>query len=427
VTDRGGHAHAPGTGLGIDESDGSDLRHRKGLLVRFSLFTLPAALLWGALYWAAGEPGAGLVPWAYAAVVVVAVALFAMTRSFALVRDLFLAAILVAPALMTILLGGFDAASAVILWSLLCPLAAIAFAGIGAARWWFAGFVAALVAGVLLPSLVRPVPAELPETLHLAMLVLNIGAVSLLAFVLVASFARQREDALARADALLLNILPPRIADLLKARHGRIAEQIEAATIVFADVVDFTPLSSRLPPGRVVDLLDHVFSTFDDLAERYGLDKIKTIGDCYMAASGVTAPRSDHAQAAAEMALAMAEAVDAVERDDGTRLSLRIGINSGPVVAGVIGRKRFIYDLWGDVVNTASRMESHGAPGRIQITESTFTLLGDEYECVPRGRVEVKGKGEVHTWFLLGRRAAAGGAPEPRAGTLAAESARLEA
>lgn len=295
------------------------------------------------------------------------------------------------------------------------------------ALWWFVGYVVALVAAIVLPSIVRPIPAQLPETLHLAMLALNIGTVSLLAFVLVASFARQREDALARADALLLNILPPRIADLLKARHGRIAEQIEAATIVFADVVDFTPLSSRLPPDRVVDLLDQVFSTFDDLAERHGLEKIKTIGDCYMAAAGVIAPRDDHAHAAAEMALAMADAVDAIERDDGTRLALRIGLNSGPVVAGVIGRKRFIYDLWGDVVNIASRMESHGTPGRIQITESTHALIGRDYDCVPRGKVAVKGKGEIDTWFLLGRRGASGARPHPAPRTAIPERATLEA
>jgi guanylate cyclase len=329
-----------------------------------------------------------------------------VTRAFAPFRTILLVSILLAPALMSVLLGGFAAASGVILWSLLAPFAAIAFATPGQARAWFAAYLAVLGATTVLAGIVRQVPAAVPEGLHLALLTMNIGAVSLLAFLLMASFARQREDAQRRADELLLNILPRRVADLLKARQQRIAEQIEATTIVFADVVDFTPMSSRLAPSEVVDLLDRVFTAFDDLAETYGLEKIKTIGDCYMVAAGVPVAREDHAQAAADMALAMSAVVDRMERDDGTRLQLRIGLNSGPVVAGVIGRKRFIYDLWGDVVNTASRMESHGAPGRIQLTASTYALIRDEFECVARGPVQVKGKGEVEAWFLVGRHGA---------------------
>jgi adenylate cyclase len=154
----------------------------------------------------------------------------------------------------------------------------------------------------------------------------------------------------------------------------------------------------------VVGYLDHLFSHFDELTERYGLEKIKTIGDCYMVAAGVPTPRPDHARALALMALDMLEAM---RSDDGVGhlgLDLRVGINSGPVVAGVIGRKRFLYDLWGDAVNTASRMESHGMPGRIQITGATYELLADEFECEPRGTIAVKGKGEIEAWYLIGAR-----------------------
>jgi guanylate cyclase len=401
------HRPQPRSGIGVDETDGTESRHRKGLLVSFTLLTLPAAVLWGAIYWFVGERGAGVVPWAYAVVASIGLGAFHLRHDFVLFRNVLLVSILVAPAVMTVLLGGFAASSGVILWSLLAPFAAIAFSSPGQARAWFAAYLGILVAATALTGIVRPTPADLPEGLHLAFLGMNIGAVSLLGFLLMASFAQQREDAQRRADALLLNILPHRVADLLKARHQRIAEQIEATTILFADVVDFTPMSARLQPAQVVDLLDEVFSGFDDLADRFGLEKIKTIGDCYMVAAGVPVPRDDHAQAAADMALAMCEMVDRLERDDGTALQLRIGLNSGPVVAGVIGRKRFIYDLWGDVVNTASRMESHGAPGRIQITASTHELIRDAFECVPRGPVEVKGKGEVDAWFLLGRRGGA--------------------
>ena len=169
-------------------------------------------------------------------------------------------------------------------------------------------------------------------------------------------------------------------------------------------MVDFTPRAEHLPPAEVVGLLDNLFSHFDTLAERYGLEKIKTIGDCYMVAAGVPTPRADHARALALLALDMLNAVRAGEAVGDLGLELRIGINSGPVVAGVIGRKRFLYDLWGDAVNIASRMETHGTPGHIQITRATCELLEDEFVCEPRGTVSIKGKGEMETWYLLGPR-----------------------
>jgi guanylate cyclase len=177
--------------------------------------------------------------------------------------------------------------------------------------------------------------------------------------------------------------------------------------------VDFTPLAERLPPAEVVSVLDHLFSHFDVLAERYGLEKIKTIGDCYMVAAGVPSPRPDHARALALMALDMQAAMRSVDEVGHLGLELRVGINSGPVVAGVIGRKRFLYDLWGDAVNTASRMESHGTSGRIQITRATKELLEDEFVCEPRGIIPLKGKGEMEAWYLVGRRV--NPAAEPRA------------
>ncbi len=209
----------------------------------------------------------------------------------------------------------------------------------------------------------------------------------------------------ARAESLLLNILPRSIADRLKAETQTIADQFSSASILFADVVDFTPLAERLAPTEVVGILDHLFSHFDVLAERYGLEKIKTIGDCYMVAAGVPSPRSDHAHALASMALDMQGAMRSVDEVAHLGLGLRVGINSGPVVAGVIGRKRFLYDLWGDAVNTASRMESHGTSGRIQITRATKELLEDEFVCEPRGTIPVKGKGKMEAWYLVGRRA----------------------
>ena len=183
--------------------------------------------------------------------------------------------------------------------------------------------------------------------------------------------------------------------------------------MLFADVVDFTPMSGRLPPSEVVGILDRLFSEFDDLVDARGLEKIKTIGDAYMVAAGVPMPRPDPAQALAHLALEMRAAATRHMRDDGGAIELRIGINSGPVVAGVIGHRRFLYDLWGDAVNTASRMESHGSPAKIQITRATYELIRDEFECEPHGFVDVKGKGPMQTWFLNAVRSHPDAAPTP--------------
>ena len=170
-------------------------------------------------------------------------------------------------------------------------------------------------------------------------------------------------------------------------------------------MANFTPWSEQRPPAEVVGYLDRLFSHFDDLADRHELEKIKTIGDCYMVAAGVPTPRADHARALARMALDMLECMRSNNEVAHLGLELRVGINSGPVVAGVIGRKRFLYDLWGDAVNTASRMESHGTPGRVQITRATYELLEGEFECEPRGPIAVKGKGEIEAWYLVAPRA----------------------
>jgi guanylate cyclase len=274
---------------------------------------------------------------------------------------------------------------------------------------WYAAFVVVFLGSGLLGEIVGPQWSTLPRWFTTTMLALNIVVGGAIMFTLLAVFASQRSEALealrveqAKAEGLLLNILPRSIADQLKAQTRPIADHFGAASILFADVVDFTPWSQRLPPAEVVGYLDRLFSRFDELADRHGLEKIKTIGDCYMVAAGVPTPRPDHAQALALMGLDMLETMRRDDELGHVGLELRIGINSGPVVAGVIGRKRFLYDLWGDAVNTASRMESHGTPGRIQITRATFELLADEFDCESRGNIAVKGKGEVEVWYLVG-------------------------
>jgi len=209
-----------------------------------------------------------------------------------------------------------------------------------------------------------------------------------------------------KSEGLLLNILPSPIAERLKIGDERIADGFASVTILFADLVDFTQLAEQLPPNELIVLLNEIFSAFDQLTEKYGLEKIKTIGDAYMVAGGLPKPRADHAQAIAEMALAMQVEIERFNQRYDYHCSLRIGINTGPVVAGVIGTKKFIYDLWGDTVNVASRMESHGVAGKIQVTQATYEALRDRYTFEPRGTVRVKGKGSIEAYFLTGKRSA---------------------
>ncbi len=207
-----------------------------------------------------------------------------------------------------------------------------------------------------------------------------------------------------QSERLLLNILPEEIANRLKRGDSTIADTFADVTVLFADIVGFTQLSARVSPTELVALLNEIFSTFDNLAERHGLEKIKTIGDAYMVVGGLPIARPDHAEAIAEMALDMQEAIIDFSKTQNQHLSIRIGINTGPVVAGVIGIKKFIYDLWGDTVNTASRMESHGLPGSIHVTATTYQQLEEKYIFESRGAIEVKGKGKMTTYLLQCRK-----------------------
>jgi len=396
--------------VGADPGDDEDTRSNKALLVLISVTILPISIVWGLLYLAFGSP-VGWVPLVYFAILAGALAVFSRNHDFPMLLRVNQLDILLAPTLSMIPLGGFLGAGGVGLWGVLAPLGALVFSDLrGAIRWFVAWLVIFLGSGTV-GVILGPIPPPIPVWFTTTMLALNIAVGSAIVFTLLAVFAVQRRAALtalraeqARAEGLLLNILPSSIADRLKVDSHTIADQFSSASILFADVVDFTPRSELLEPAEVVGLLDHLFSHFDTLAERYGVEKIKTIGDAYMVAAGVPRPRDDHARALVSMGLDMVEAMHSSDEVGHLGLELRIGINSGPVVAGVIGRKRFLYDLWGDAVNTASRMESHGTPGRVQITRATYELVADEFECEPRGTITVKGKGEMEIWHVLRRR-----------------------
>jgi len=399
--------------IGTDPEDDQELRQKKALLVLLAVLILPVSVVWGTLYLAFGSP-VGILPFVYFAASVGSLMVFARTRSFQLLLVVQLLDILLTTTAGQMLVGGFLPSGGVGLWGILAPLGALVFLEVRQAIRWFGAFLLVFLLTGILGEVLFP-DAHLPVWFTTTMLALNVIGAGAVAFTLLASFANQRNVALRalraeqeKSEALLMNILPSSIAERLKAASQTIADHFESASILFADVVDFTPLAQGLPPAETVGMLDQLFSRFDALVEQHGLEKIKTIGDCYMAAAGVPNPSPEHARKAALLALDMRDAVATSAIAGQPLCELRIGINSGPVVAGVIGTKRFLYDLWGDAVNTASRMESLSTPGEIQITRTTYELLKDEFVCRRRGAILVKGKGRMETWYLVGPRSDAG-------------------
>ena len=393
-------------GNGLDDSQ--DVRLQKSLLVVGSFMFIAAGALWGIFYILFKEPTAGMIPLSYAIVSLLSVIHFGLTRRYRFFRSSQLVLILVLPFVLMLALGGFINSSTVILWSFICPLGALLFAEYKQSPRWLAAYLVLLIVSGILQPYVRSAN-HLPQGLVILFFVLNLGAVSTIAFVLLHYFVGQKELAYRllkieqdRSESLLLNILPREIADRLKSGEKTIADHYPSVSILFVDMVGFTPLTNMLSPTDMVELLNKIYSQFDTLIEKHGAEKIRTIGDNYMIASGLPRPRSDHAQVLSHLALEMNAFIDHLPPVGDRQLSFRMGINSGPVIAGVIGQKKFAYDVWGDTVNTASRMESQGIPGKIQITEATYELIKDDFKCEAHGPVSVKGKGEMKTWFLVG-------------------------
>jgi adenylate cyclase len=297
----------------------------------------------------------------------------------------------------TTLFGGLIPSGLEVLYGLIIAQAALLAFGVRTALAWFAAFLGSVVYALVIPNWIPPTyvladPAGRSVT--------NLVAAGIVSFAVTIYFIRQRDLFQRQSDDLLHNILPDEVAARLKASDEMIADSYEEASVLFADVVGFTPMSAGMPPRRLVTLLNGVFTAFDGFVAELGLEKIKTVGDEYMVAAGVPVPRPDHAEAIAELALRIRDYMAASDFE-GHRIMLRIGIHSGPVVAGIIGTHKFSYDLWGDTVNTASRMESSGVPGAIQVSAATHDLIRDRFACERRGVVTVKGKGQMETYLLV--------------------------
>jgi guanylate cyclase len=332
------------------------------------------------------------------------VAIWFRPRRFATLVTVLLVLVVAENLLETTLYGGLVPSGLVVMFLLDVVLAALVGLSVRAAMWWFAVFVLSVAYAVVITGRVDP-RYVLPDPTNDA--AFNLLATGVLTVAVLIYFVRQRDRFQQRSDDLLHNILPDEIAEQLKGERTMIADDFDAASVLFADVVDFTPMSAGMSPTQLVGLLDEVFSVFDGFVAELGLEKIKTIGDAYMVAAGVPVARSDHARAIAELALRIRDHA-ATNPVDGRPLSFRIGIHSGPVTAGIIGTHKFSYDLWGDTVNVASRMESGGVPGAIQISAATRDLIEEAYVCEPRGLVPVKGKDEMEAYLLVSRRATPG-------------------
>ena len=397
-------------GLGIKPGDDDDLVLQKRIQVRAPAMMAVMGLFWAAIYWFYAEPLAALFPFSFALISFASLLGLVLSLDYSLFRFSQLACYLLLPFFLMIALGGFINSSAVVLWSLTAPLGALLFADRRQALNWFIAFLCLVAIGAIYEVIVPPQPNNLPPIVIRAFFVLNLTMCSLVIFATTTYFVRGKGEALdqveierARSEHLLSNILPGSIAERLKAQDRPIADRLDNVSILFADIVGFTEFTNTHPPEEVVDLLDRCFTAFDDLADRHGLEKIKTIGDSYMVAGGLPQPDPDHAVAIANFALDARDFLEQRPATSGLQTSLRIGIHSGSVVAGVIGKRKFSYDIWGDAVNLAARLEAACPAGAILVSQATRDLLRDTHHLDDFGSITLKGIGEQRVFLLKSR------------------------
>jgi len=394
------------TSLGITESDSDEVAMWKRLLTGatfFGIFNLPG---FGIIIWLFGAKISALAMFAYAAIIAVSLPIFLLNKKFTWYRVLHAVLLAVAPGIYTITMGGVLSSGMLLIWSMWAPIAALASGPRNEAR--RVALLSTLVI-VVTSIAVRFTPTidQPPQILSEIIGAMNLMSVGAFLFIMVNSFVAQRDsarsllkDEKARSEELLLNVLPESIAQRLHSGETEIADRYDGVTILFADMVGFTSLSERSDAKEVVALLNDIFTRFDRLADDVGVEKIRTIGDAYMAVAGAPISREDHAEVMVQLAIEMAKELDTFRNEKNLEVNFRIGINSGSVIGAIIGKSKFHYDVWGDAVNLAARMESHGIPGRIQITTETKELLDGKYQFESRGPVEVKGKGLLETWFV---------------------------
>jgi len=410
---------------GIEGDDPEDLRLKKSLLMFAMGLTTIAPVVWLVIYSALGAKVSATVPFVYQLVSLSTLVLYLATRNFDLFRVLQLGLYLFFPFFLQWTMGNFVTSSGVVLWGLLAPVGAILVYSARDSIPWFAAYIALIAVSAFFDYQLADAPAasalQIPLQASVIIFALNFAAMSSLVYFMLryASIERDKSNAhlkdahvklkleQERSERLLLNILPGPIAERLKQQDGTIADGFADVTVMFADIVNFTTIAEGMSPNQIFAMLNKVFSAFDALAEEHGLEKIKTIGDAYMVAGGLNDNGTDYSEAIAQMAIDMQQALAEDQSPNSQRLQLRIGIGTGPVVAGVVGKKKFIYDLWGDTVNIASRITGEGAPGNIHVDATTYRRLRNKFEFDPPRTVHLKGKGDTAVYRLIGRSTAA--------------------
>lgn len=395
--------------IGFAPGDDQDTRVRKRVVTLTAVIACIVVTPWTIFYYVIGIPQAAVIPTFYVIATALTLAHFARTKNDQILRSSQLFFFLVLPPLVHIALGGFANSSAVVMYASVVPIGALAFAGTRHPVGWFVAFSAIVVGLIPFDDTFKQWAPDIPSPVVTSFFAANIVSTALINFLALLVYVRSRQrlvEELAvereRSDELLLNVLPESVAQRLKDGERPIADRYEDVGVLFADIVDFTPLAEGMTPEELVSDLNGVFSRFDELSVAHGVEKVKTIGDAYMVISGAPDPGPD-INVLADLALAMRDA--AAEADLGGRrgIRMRFGMDVGPLVAGVIGESRFIYDVYGDTVNTASRMESNGTPDQIQITGRVADRLDDRFLVARHGVVDIKGKGPTETFVLEGR------------------------
>jgi adenylate cyclase len=381
-------------------------------------FMMCAAALWLAIYWSMGYQYSTAIPLVFQGLSFVTIALYWKYRRLQTFAGIQLALILFTPFAMQWAIGNFVNSSGVSLWGLMAPVGAVTVLGTRQSMPWFFGWVFMTVMAGVFDFLIGGDARSLDVSTIAVFFVMNFTAISVMIYALLWYFANEKNKLRIqvdqyheelriekdRSDKLLLNILPPAIAERLKRNEVNIAQGHADVTVMFADIVGFTRMTEELAPVETVKILNDIFTLFDDIAERHRVEKIKTIGDAYMAAAGLeTGAQIHYADAIATMALEMLEAVASYRQRSGEKIELRIGVGTGPVVAGVIGKKKFIYDMWGDTVNVASRMAADAYTGAIQVDLTTYRRLHNRFRFDEGHDVEIKGKGRMQVYHLMGR------------------------
>ena len=407
---------------GILPTDSEELRLQKSLLIFATGLICFASMLWLFIYWQLGPQFSSTIPFVFQLLLVGNLAIYLKTFDFNAFRLIQISLFLFVPFVAQWSIGNFITASGLSLWALLAPIGAVLFIGPREAlAWFFAYIFLTALSGTFdyyLADSLATAQLKVPTKTSVFFFALNFAGVSTIVFLLLRYSATEKQKAQARlekehqmllleqdrSERLLLNILPGPIAERLKNSNQTIADGFADVSVMFVDIVNFTKIAEGLNPQQVFSMLNKIFSSFDELAEKFGLEKIKTIGDAYMVAGGLNDLHSDYSDALVDMALEMRDLLQHDFQVNQLHLEVRIGIGTGPVVAGVVGKKKFIYDLWGDTVNIASRITSEGVPGMVQVDETTYRRLQQRFDFHEPQTIYLKGKGNMVVDRAIGRK-----------------------